>query len=251
MPPTLSQACSTPWRRSTNVAHTYALGKARANSSGNPITTSYTVATGDTVICLMIKGVGATNRAGGSPTLGGYTFTQANSTQKAVTTPEASAELWYILNPLPGTYTLTIPNTGAISIFYTVGVGRAAAGGKSELDGTNGANNTAVNPSPGAVTVTQTGDIGFAITAGGWTTWAPSAQVGTVIANTDDGADGGGEQYILNPAIGSHTLSWTFATSDDWGAVAAYFKEISPVFAPNHLRGVRVGDGMGTNERFR
>ena len=232
------------------MAHTYALGQARTSSAANPISFSYTVARGDTVVALLLKGVGSVNRAGGSPTWGPYTFTQANSTQKAVTSPEASAEVWYLLNPLPGTFTLTIPNTGAITCFYTIALGRAPLGGSSQFMGANGGNATSTNPTPGAVTVDEAGAIGFAITAGGWTTWAPSAQVGTIIANTDDGANGGGEQYILNPAIGNHTLSWTF-TSDDWGAVSAYFKEIPPCVLNNYQSAVRAGNGMGVGERIR
>lgn len=232
------------------MAHTYALGRARTSSAGNPITFSYTVALGDTVIGILLKGVGATDRAGGSPTWGSYTFAQANSTQKAVTTPEASAEIWYLLNPWPGTFTLTIPNTGAITTLATVVIGRAALGGLSAFIGASGGNATSTNPTPGAVTVDEAGAIGFAITAGGWTTWAPSAQVGTVIANTDDGAHGGGEQYILNPAIGSHALSWTFGTSDDWGAVSAYFREIPPRTFNNYLS-VRADSGMSVGERIR
>lgn len=234
------------------MSHTYALGLARASSASNPITSAgYVVAKGDTVICLMIKGVGATNRAGGAPTLGPYTFTQANSTQKAVTSPEASAELWYILNPEPGTYTLTIPNTGPITCFYTIGIGRASGGGGISVFGSaNGGNATSTNPTPGAVTVNSVGEIVFAITAGGWTTWNPSAQAGTIIANTDDGAHGGGEQYALNPARGSFTLSWTFGTSDDWGAVVARFYEIPPTTFNNYL-GVDAGNGISVTEKIR
>ncbi len=232
------------------MAHTYALGQARASSVANPITFSYTVNIGDTVLCLLLKAVSATSRAGGAPTWGSYTFVQANSTQKAVTSPEASAELWYVLNPLPGTATFTIPNTGALTIKYTIALGKAAGGGKSAFIGANGGNATSTNPTPGAVSITDAGSIGFAITAGGWTTWAPSAQVGTIIANTDDGADGGGEQYILNPAIGNHTLSWTFATSDDWGAVSAYFKEIPPKVL-NNYKAVTAPDGISVGERIK
>lgn len=239
------------------MAHTYALGQARASSAGNPVTQSYTVAPGDTVICLMIKNTGATDRAGGSPTLSGgdtvngkATFVQASTTQKAATTPEAGAELWHLLNPIPGTYTLTIPNTGGITLKYTVGIGRAAAGGRSAFGSANGGNATSTNPTPGAVTVNSAGEIAFAITAGGWTTWAPSAQVGTLIANTDDGADGGGEQYSLNPTIGALTLSWTFGTSDDWGAVVARFYEIPP-HGLNNYQGVKAASGMSVTEHIR
>jgi len=235
------------------MAHTYALGRARASSAANPITVTapdYSVSLGDTVICILIKGTGGTNRAGGSPTWGPYTFTQASTTQKAATSPEASAEIWYLLNPAPGSATLTIPNTGAITIKYTIVVGRAAAGGHSAFDAAAGGNATSANPTPGSATVSEAGDIGFAITAGGWTTWNPSAQVGTAIANTDDGANGGGEQYILNPAIGAHTLSWTFGTSDDWGAVSAYFKEVPPQ-GLNNYGFVKAGDGISVGERIR
>jgi hypothetical protein len=232
------------------MAHTYALGQARTSSAANPITTSYTVAKGDTVVCLMIKVVGPSNRAGGAPTLGVETFTQRNTTQKATTSPEASCEIWDLLNPVPGTYTLTIPNTAANTIRYTLAIGRAISGGRSAFEGASGSNATSTNPTPGAVTVTETGDIGFAITAGGWTSWNPSAQVGTVIANTDDGANGGGEQYILNPSIGSHTLSWTQGNIDDWGAVSAYYKEISPPNF-NNYGAVKAGDGISVGERIR
>lgn len=225
------------------MAHTYSLGKARTNSSANPITVSYTVNAGDTVVCLMIKTVGSTNRAGGAPTfsggdpsLGTATFLQAGSTQKAASSPEASAEIWYCLNPLPGTYTLTIPNTGAKSIFYTVGIGRAASGGSSIFGGTNGSNATSTNPTSGAINY-DPGAIGFAIVATGATTWNPSARTGTKIADTDDGADGGGEQYSIRTISGNFTLSWTFGTSDDWGACAAAFFEVSPTKNNNFIGG--------------
>jgi hypothetical protein len=111
----------------------------------------------------------------------------------------------------------------------------------SGFDGANGANTgatPAVNPSPGAIVTTGIGDIVWAITAGGWTTWAPSAQAGTIIANTDDGADGGGEQFTVQAAAGSITMSWTFATTDDWGAVAAAFKEVAKHDVPNNYKNV-------------
>ena len=230
------------------MAHTYSLGRARSSSAGNPITFSYTVAAGDTVICLLLNVASGTSRAGGSPTWGSYTFTQRSSTQKAAASPEASAELWDVLNPFPGTATLTIPNTGALTIKYTVVIGRAAGGGYSAFDVASGGNNTSTNPTPGAATVTTAGDIGFAVIAGGAQTWAPSAQVGTIIANTDDGATGGGEQYILNPALGPHTLSWTFGTSDDWGAVSAYYKETPPRNL-NVFKSVRAANGISVGER--
>jgi hypothetical protein len=98
---------------------------------------------------------GGTDRAGGAPTLGPYPFTQANSTQKAAASPEASAEAWYLLNPYPGTYTLTIPNTGGLTIHDTVVIGRATAGASMVFAAASGLNGTSTNPGPGTLTTTQ------------------------------------------------------------------------------------------------
>lgn len=225
----------------------------RTSSSGNPITTaSFTVERNERVLVLMLKVVGGTDRAGGAPTFGGQTMLQASSTQKAVSSPEASAEIWYLLDPPVGASTCTIPNTGSATIFYTLATAKSTSikNGMTYLEGANGGNNTSTNPTPGSVTVVSPDAIGFAITAGGWTTWAPSAQAGTIIANTDDGAHGGGEQYLIVSSPGSSTLSWTFGTSDDWGAVAAYFSE-DPAVAINNYQHVTADSGISVTEKIR
>jgi hypothetical protein len=107
------------------MAHVRRAVQARTSSAGNPISASITTQVADTVLVVMIKVTAATTRAGGAPTFAGQAFTQANITQLATATPEASAELWYLLNPLHGTFTLTIPNTGALTCFYTVEAGQA------------------------------------------------------------------------------------------------------------------------------
>jgi len=218
------------------MAHTRVSIKARTQSASNPITTAITVPVGCTVMVVLMNVIAGSVRTG-ALTWGEFTLsTPAQSPQIDVTAPEASAELWYLLNPPTGvSKTLTIPNGFARTIFYTVEGGSAAAGGTSAFDASNGGHATAVNPTPGAITITEAGEAVWAIAAGGWTTWAPSAQVGTIIANTDDGATGGGEQYALNPAIGSFTLSWTFGTSDDWGSVVAAFKEVPPQVLQDYM----------------
>lgn len=218
------------------MAHVRRAVQARTSSSSNPITASITTLAADTVLCVLVKIVGANNRSGGSLTFGSSSLIQAGIAQKAAATPEASAELWYLVNPPHGTFTLTIPNAGVATILYTVEAGQAQAGMASAFDGTSGANNTAINPSPGAIVTTGIGDIVWAITAGGWTTWAPTPQAGTVIANTDDGADGGGEQFLIQAAAGSIDMNWTFGTSDDWGAVAAAFKEVAKTDYNNNYK---------------
>lgn len=232
------------------MAMSYALGRARASAAGNPITFSYTVAVGDSMLGLLLKVDGATNRAGGSPTWGEFTFQQANSTQKAAASPEASCELWYLLNPDYGTKTFTIPNTGSLTVFHTVVIGRDPNNRRIVFDSANGGNATSTNPTPGSVTPKDPGGILFAITAGGWQSWAPSAQVGTAINNVDDGAHGEGSQYLLQSTPAAVTLGWTFGTSDDWGAVVAAFTPIPSVTMNNYLS-LKGGDGYGMSERIR
>lgn len=230
------------------MAHTYGRTVvAHTSGAGNPITVSVTVNQGETVLCVGLKVRGATNRAGGSLTWGPYTLLQADSTRKAVTSPEGSAEVWFLENPPAATYTLTIPNTGALTIFYGVSTASAAPGRKSVFRAANGGNNTSTNPTPGAVT-TYAGAFLYAVVATGATTWAPSAQAGTIINNTDDGADGTGRQYAIPGADGATTLNWTFATSDDWGAVVVAFDELPENDFQNFM-GFKVGDGMACSSR--
>lgn len=235
------------------MAHTIGSLPARASSAVNPITFAQAILAGETVLALMLKIVGATDRTGGAPSWGSLVLQQANTIQKAAASPEAGCELWYLVNPpltsASDSRTLTIPNAGALTIFYQVALGRAAAGRGSEFNAAAGANNTAANPSPGSVNC-EAGDIAFAITSGGWTTWAPSAQAGTVISNNDDGADGGGTQYALRGTAGAFTLDWTFGTSDDWGAIAATFRE-RPAHTFNNFMGVDGASGMSVGERIR
>ena len=225
------------------MALTRASKVGRTNSTGNPITQSVTITTADRLVVLLLKTVGSGNRAGGSPLFNGVAMTQANSTQKAAASPECSAEIWYFLNPLPGTYNLVIPNTGSQSIFYTIETAQVPRGAGTVLVQANGGNATSTNPTPGAVTVREAGCLAWAIVASGAQTWAPSAQAGTNIANTDDGADGGGEQYSQGPALGSLTLNWTFGTSDDYGAVVALFGQVNAHNFENY-KGVRADDGV-------
>jgi len=232
------------------MAHTIGQLPARASSASNPITASVQVLAGETVFVVMLKTVGATDRAGGALTWGEFTFTQANSTQKAAASPEAGTELWYLLNPPAGTKTLTIPNTGAATVFRQLAMGMAAGGGSTRFNAAAGSNGTSTNPTPGAIAGCLAGDIVFATTAGGWQTWGPSAQAGTIIQNTDDGVDGGGTQYSLRGADGSFTCNWTFGTSDDWGAVAASFSENAPHRFQNYMA-VDVGDGMSCGDKIR
>lgn len=239
------------------MAHTFGTNSAHTSATANPTTFSFTVDPLDTVLVLMLKVDGATDRTGGAPTFAGMTMVQANSTQKAAASPEAGAEIWYLTDAqcsggrIPiGSGTCSIPNAGALTLWHMMATGRAKPGGRSAFDVANGANATATNPSPGSVTTTTDGAILFAVVATGAQTWAPSAQAGTSLNNTDDGATGTGRQYLLQSSLGSATLSWTFGTSDDYGAVVAAFKEILPQGFNNYF-GVDAGTGISVTEKIR
>lgn len=221
------------------MSHTRSNLVARTSSAGNPVTFNVTPGITDTVIVLLMNVIGGTVRAGGAPTFDGMPMRQADTQRIDVTSPEASCEIWYLDArhglPLPvRSYSISIPNTGAQTIKYTVEAGQAdgakasgvPTGAKTLFQNASGANATGTNPTPGTLTIFEPGMIAWAIVASGADTWAPSAQGGTVIANTDDGTTGGGEQYSVSPAIGTLTLNWTFATSEDYGAIAALFKEV-------------------------
>lgn len=244
------------------MAHTFGTASTRTSAATSPITTAgFTLTNLDTVLVLLLKINGGTDRAGGAPTINGVAFTQANTTQKAAASPEAGCELWYLLNPCklfqPGSYAVTIPNTGTLTIFYTLATGRAAAGGSSRLDVAGGTNGTSADPNPGSLTTTTDGDIGFAVCASGLTDFDPATPAGTgfgtgtgtPLGTFDDGQHGGGQQYHLQATRGSFTLGWTVG-SDDWGCVAAYFKEVAPHRLNNYM-GIKAGSGISTGEKIK
>lgn len=209
----------------------------RTSAATSPINVaSVAVATGESVFVVMLTVVGATNRAGGSLTYGGVNLTQANSTQKAASSPEASTELWYLLNPTVGSATLSIPNTGSLTVFYQVARGISPPGTTVKFVNANGANNTSANPATGTIVLPETDNIVFACVASGANTFAPSARTGTLIQETDNGLFGGGSQYLLQPTTvaAGQNMTWTQG-SDDWGAVSAAFSHTPTMRFNNYL----------------
>jgi hypothetical protein len=211
------------------MAHTYGNASTRASSAATTITTAtFTPTSGSTCLVLELWVQGGTNRSGGAPTYNGVTLVQANSTQKAAASPESSVEIWRLPDGVtPVAATASIPNSGAATVHYTFATGKAGSGTVSAYDNATGSNGTSTNPSCGAMTVAAN-SITFAAVASGAQTFAPSARTGTSIEEADIGATGLGAQYATSAGGGSQTMSWTFGTSDDWGAVAVSFKEVTP-----------------------
>ena len=78
-----------------------------------------------------------------------------------------------------------------------------------------------------SVTTTANGDVIVAAMGNGSDS-APTADSGTTLFITDNGAFSDSGQYTLQATAGSQAMSWTVG-SDDWGVVVAAFKEVLPV----------------------
>lgn len=234
------------------MAHTYGAGRARSTAlTANPITVpSIAFTPGETVGLIAISVDGSTNRAGGAPSWGEYVFQQVGTVQKAAVSPESSLEIWYMCNMLPGSKTLTIPNTGGLTIRYQIATALAKPGYRSQLDLFVQANGTSTNPSPGTITTTVNGDAVFSACVNGAQTFAPTARAGTSITEADDGNTGFGFQYTMQAVAGAITLNWTFATSEDWGAIAVAFEEVPSIVIQNYLFPKAAG-GISVGERTR
>jgi hypothetical protein len=213
------------------MAHAFGTSGARQSLATNPNSYSYTTPAGATCMALMIVYAGAVDRAGGAPSFAGFTMSWNGATVRAAVSPETTVEMWWIegqnFNLSAVTGNVVIPNTGALTIRSVVATGIAGGGFTSARDDYDTNTATSTNPT---VTSTPTinGDIIFAVVGSGATTWAPSAQSGTNIVNTDAGANGDGMQYALRALSGAFAMSWTFGTSDDWAAIAVAFKEVTP-----------------------
>lgn len=207
-------------------------------STANPGTSRFTTGSGATVFVLGIEFSGTSARTGGAPTYGGYTMTQASSTQ---TGGENGIEIWYLLNPPIGANAISIPNGGGLNLASSTASFKAAAGSSSALDIANGA----INPSTGStnpglstttatgrtgtttVTTTVNGDAIFAMVADGANSWVPTWYGGgTKLCDSDIGLLGYSSQYVLQASLGKITAGWAGPTST-WGEVVASFKEVT------------------------
>ena len=202
---------------------------ATGTSTTNPLTGTYTCGTGTTVLAVMLNFAG-TARAGGAPTYAGGTLSQAGTTRYGTASPEASAELWYLLNPTTGVAgTISIPNSGGVAMAAMIASAIAGPGYTSALEATGGSAGVSTNPTA-SITTSTVGDIIFGVVANGATTFNPTATTGVQLYENDNGSWGGGSQYLIKADTGAQNIAWTFGTSEDWGVALAAFK---PTLAGN------------------
>lgn len=216
------------------AVHTLGQTISQANGTSNPMGANITINDQDTVLVAMIVTASATLRTGGSPTYAGKVMTQAGSTQQAASAPETSVELWYLLQPPVGTSTVSVPNSGGLTVRIVLATGRSQTGG-SALDVAGGNTGTSTNPTA-TISTLKDGDIIFSVVGTGATTWQPSLRNGNQIQDSDNGANGMGTQYILQYTSGSTDGGWTFGTSDDWAICMAAFKTASAPLNINNYK---------------
>jgi hypothetical protein len=197
-----------------------------STSTANPVSTTFTTQSGDTVLVLGIWYAGATNRTGEAPTFNGKALTQYYQAYRAASAPETTVELWYLLAPDIGTYTLSVPNSGALAIKLWMASFKSATGASAFHVGGYGSN-TSTNPAV-SITTTVGGCAIFGIIGSGANTWAPSSQTSIAIANRDLGNYGGGAGYLLQSTADVFSFNYVFGTSDDWAILVVAFSEASP-----------------------
>jgi hypothetical protein len=200
-----------------------------------PLTTTTGVATANftcgadaEVLVVMVLYSGVTARTGGAPTYNSVALTQAQSRQGVT---ETSCELWYMLAPpVSQALSVSVPNDNARTMWIYIASGNAAAGYTCALDSSGVNATTGTNPTV-SVTTIAAGCLIFAVVATGANTFVPTARTGISLYEEDLTSPttiGGAGQYYVKSNTGAQAMSWTFSTSDDYGAIAVAFKEVLP-----------------------
>lgn len=193
-----------------------------AAATSDPQTVNYTCGAGTTLLVVTLAYANGTRS--GAPTYNGVALTQADQVRYHSSSPEARAEIWYMLNPPTGSaYAISVPNANALSLEVCISSYLTASGYSSTLHMASGGSASRSNPSV-SLTTTVTSVL-VAVVADGHDTFAPSARSGTSLYETDNGTWGAGHQYNVQASAGTKAMSWTQA-SDDWGACVAAFMEI-------------------------
>lgn len=198
------------------MAHTFDTS-AQTTSATSPVTTTYTSGAGSTVLVIGITYPGNATRAGGAPTYNGVALTQAGTTVNS-TSNTGYCELWYLLGvPTGVSYTVSVPNTGTLSLNVCISTYKAPTGFISQFDVTAQANATSTNPTVSLTTTAPSAVVSTLVCAN-----APTA--GQTLLFTGTNTTRYGNEYALQSAAGAISMNWT-ATNGRWGTVAAAFKE--------------------------
>jgi len=215
------------------MAHTFD-AKNRVTGTANPLLVSHTCGSGATLLVLSLVVAGATTRTGGAPSYNGVAMTQVETTKIAT---ETNCEMWYLVNPSIGTYNVSIPNSGGLTLYAITSSYKAASGYTSALDVSTSGTGVSADPSL-TVTTSASGEALVDVLGDGYNT-APTGNGYVLLYSTDDGLYSDNAQYWCSTYAGSITFDWTVA-SDDWCMILGAFKEVLvPLAAKKYF-----GDGL-------
>ncbi len=196
----------------------------------NPNNLSYTAGTGSSVMVLGIVAAGTAYRTNGTPTFNGKSFINIGRNM-APTSPEGSAELWYLLLDSSDTgsaHNVSVPDANAILLNFYVATFISSTGA-SALDAFANSSGTWANPN-NSVTTTVNGDAIVSVLFSGAGTSTGAINYGGIqLYVNDPGAYFGKLGYKINESTGTNFSGWTVA-SDDFALITAAFKEAGSLY---------------------
>lgn len=194
-------------------------------SVNDPWTLTHTCSTSATLlVCVVSTTNGRGTDTSNPPTYASTAMT--GSGEGFVKQTEAGVEVWYRKNPAEGANTLSIPNTGAVSIKGWA-LSFDSAAGSPTVAGTT--SNTATS-STISLSLAVTADNCLVIGAVGCGNRdVPSQGTGYNMSGTEDiGNQTWGIEYDLDHGTGSPvTVDFGTSRSDDWGLIGIAFEEPS------------------------
>lgn len=194
-------------------------------STSNPVTSSFACVGSTAATILMIVVAGGVARTGGNPTYNGVDLTQIESATKHSSSPETTVEMWYIINPGSGAYTVSVPNAGGVTLSYMMvnldcydysGVELVHSDSFTGVTTTPWANNYAGH---------QLMDVRIAMVGAGFDSFSSNGNA-SPIYKTDAGSYGFGAQYLEKTwPITNMATYWSNSSSDDWAVITATFRK--------------------------
>jgi len=189
-----------------------------ALSSSNPVKFSFPGKSGAKLFVLGIAGALTSTRGGGAPTISGTVMSQIANTQ--IGTGENICEMWYIANNSDLAATVSIPNTGALSLRPIAS--SYISSFTPTLEGSAVMQGTTVNPIL-TITTTHFGNVLVDMLAHGRLS-GPTSWNGTIIGSNDEGAWINAAQYFLPASAGILTASYGVASDDVAYILASFFE---------------------------
>lgn len=206
-----------------NAAMSYDIKGMTDITTANPGILQYTVSAGAKVLVvgLAIRSINA--RGGGDPTYANITMTKADQTRAGAA--EVSVEMWYLLNPPTASSSkVRVPNNGGLIITIMASSYAPASGKDVALDIAGGNTGASKQASTTLVTLAD-GDVIVDVMAHG-NSFVENSCNQTSLYATDEGVWDSGAQYALQTSAGSIIMSHVSRAVDNFGIVAAAFKEV-------------------------